>query len=321
VQVSKRYKRSLKVVQAELKMVWKSDAGTYRYGFNGQEHEDEFTGGDYDFGVRMYDPRIARFLSLDPLKRLFTSESNYSYAGNSPIVLVDNKGEKKTWYITIIDKWGNETVIKVVDKNKVKTKQYELVYTESEGVGFKIPYTKEFDLKQTITIDHRKPAGQQVTFGEEEVETKNFFSEIWSKHDNIIMYGSGKYKGDIEMGENKRGSGKTVVVEVDEMLEILNTVKVLEGFEKEASKYVMEDVKKVLEKLDELKDAILELKPEEKIPEPTTTSKTTPTITPTGTKQTKTASDSIPCAACGGKNIHINDKQTHDVNGDGKTGN
>jgi len=77
-------------------------------------------------------------------------------------------------------------------------------------------------------------------------------------------------KGDIELGENKRGSGKTVVVEVDEMLEILDVVKVLEGFDKEPSKYAMEDAKKIIEKLDELKDAILELTPEEKIPEPKT---------------------------------------------------
>jgi len=228
------------------------------------------------------------------------------------------KGEKKTWYITIIDKWGNETVIKVVDKNKVKNKTVVWWdYTESEGVGHKFTYTKEFDLKQTITIDHRKPVGQQITFGvEEEVETQNFISEMWSKHDNIIMYGSGEYKGDIELGENKRGSGKTVVVEVDEMLEILDVVKVLEGFDKEPSKYAMEDAKKIIEKLDELKDAILELTPEEKIPEP----KTAPTTT-TETKQTKTANDSIPCAACGGKNIHMDDKQNHDTNGDGKTGN
>ncbi len=41
----------------------------YRYGFNGHEKDDEVRGtkgASYDFGARMYDPRVARFLSSDP---------------------------------------------------------------------------------------------------------------------------------------------------------------------------------------------------------------------------------------------------------------
>ena len=82
------------------------------------------------------------------------SESNYGYAGNSSIVLVDNQGEKKTWYILVIDEKGNETLMKVVDHNTVKTKAYKntITYTEHEGVGFEFSYetTKSFDLKQTM---------------------------------------------------------------------------------------------------------------------------------------------------------------------------
>ena len=42
---------------------------SYRYGFNGKEKDDEIkgTGVQYDYGFRIYDTRIGRFLSTDPL--------------------------------------------------------------------------------------------------------------------------------------------------------------------------------------------------------------------------------------------------------------
>ena len=46
------------------------NAGSYKYGFNGKEKDDEINGfgNSVDFGDRIYDSRIARWLSLDPLK-------------------------------------------------------------------------------------------------------------------------------------------------------------------------------------------------------------------------------------------------------------
>ncbi len=44
-------------------------SGGYRYGFNGKENDNEVkgTGAQYDYGFRIYDPRLGRFLSVDPL--------------------------------------------------------------------------------------------------------------------------------------------------------------------------------------------------------------------------------------------------------------
>ncbi|MBS7566743.1 hypothetical protein KHS38_20225 [Mucilaginibacter sp. Bleaf8] len=41
--------------------------GTYRYGFNGKENDNEVkgTGNSINFGERMYDPRIGKWLSVD----------------------------------------------------------------------------------------------------------------------------------------------------------------------------------------------------------------------------------------------------------------
>ncbi len=41
---------------------------TYAYGFNGMERDEEVkgVGNSYDFGARMHNPRLGRWLSVDP---------------------------------------------------------------------------------------------------------------------------------------------------------------------------------------------------------------------------------------------------------------
>ncbi len=67
----------------------------YRYGFNGHEKDFEIKGdgNSYDFGARMYDPRLGRFLSVDPKTKEYADWSPYLVAGNNPILLVDINGE------------------------------------------------------------------------------------------------------------------------------------------------------------------------------------------------------------------------------------
>ncbi|WP_341903549.1 RHS repeat-associated core domain-containing protein [Fluviicola taffensis] len=72
-----------------------------RYGFNGMEMDNEIhsgttgnaAGDSYDFGARMYDPRLGRFLSIDNYQTKFPEMSPYSYAVNSPIILSDKNGD------------------------------------------------------------------------------------------------------------------------------------------------------------------------------------------------------------------------------------
>lgn len=80
----------------------KSPATSYRYGFNGQEKDNEVkgTGNSYDFGVRnIYDARLGRFISVDPNYRYLPDYSPYQYARNVPIMLKENgnDGVIPTW--------------------------------------------------------------------------------------------------------------------------------------------------------------------------------------------------------------------------------
>lgn len=67
----------------------------YRYGFNGKEKDDEVkntSGTQYDYGFRIYDPRLGKFLSVDPLFKSYPWFSPYQFAGNTPISCVDLDG-------------------------------------------------------------------------------------------------------------------------------------------------------------------------------------------------------------------------------------
>jgi RHS repeat-associated protein len=72
--------------------IW--DGTAYRFGFNGKERDDEVkgAGNSYDYGFRQYDPRVARFLSVDPLTAEYPWYTPYQYAGNMPIWAVDLDG-------------------------------------------------------------------------------------------------------------------------------------------------------------------------------------------------------------------------------------
>ncbi|MCA6438219.1 MAG: hypothetical protein IM592_17295, partial [Bacteroidetes bacterium] len=71
------------------------NASNYRYGYNGKENDNEVkgTGNSLDFGARVHDPRLGRFLSTDPLSTTYPSISPYCFAANDPIRFIDVDGK------------------------------------------------------------------------------------------------------------------------------------------------------------------------------------------------------------------------------------
>ena len=69
----------------------KFDGGSgYRYGFNGKELDNDPV--QYDYGFRIYDPRLAKFKSVDPLTKKYPYYTPYQFAGNNPIKYIDLDG-------------------------------------------------------------------------------------------------------------------------------------------------------------------------------------------------------------------------------------
>jgi len=88
------------------------------------DNEIKGEGNSYDFGMRMYDPRVSKFLSLDPRMHEFTWLSPYAYAANNPVKLIDIEGEgpddpccvnsnfKNFWLgYTVLTTYGNDLTI------------------------------------------------------------------------------------------------------------------------------------------------------------------------------------------------------------------
>ena len=105
-------------------------AGTdYRYGFNGKENDDEVKGegNQQDYGMRIYDVRIGRFLSQDPLTDEFAWWSPYQFAGNTPVNAIDLDGME---------------VPQAKNKNKTEVQKALGAVDFSEGKISRLPYEK-----------------------------------------------------------------------------------------------------------------------------------------------------------------------------------
>jgi len=96
----------------------------YRHGFNGMERDDEIKGAanSLDFGARIYDPRLGRWLSVDPLHREFADQSPYKAANNCPVTFLDPDGLAEFLAITVNNKVTGRsyTVIVVLDAKKIE---------------------------------------------------------------------------------------------------------------------------------------------------------------------------------------------------------
>ena len=68
-------------------------SSSYRYGFNGKEQDLEtLSTSTYDYGFRIYNPALGRFLSVDPLSHAYPWFTPYQFAGNTPISAIDLDG-------------------------------------------------------------------------------------------------------------------------------------------------------------------------------------------------------------------------------------
>jgi RHS repeat-associated protein len=67
----------------------------YRYGFQGQEKDDEIKGDkgkSLNYTFRMHDPRVGRFFARDPLSTSYPHNSPYAFSENKVIQFVELEG-------------------------------------------------------------------------------------------------------------------------------------------------------------------------------------------------------------------------------------
>jgi len=85
---------TLRVVKSIFFSEEKTGAGLYRYGFQGQEKDDEVkgAGNSVNFKYRMHDPRLGRFFAVDPLTEKYPYNSPYAFSENRVIDGIELEG-------------------------------------------------------------------------------------------------------------------------------------------------------------------------------------------------------------------------------------
>jgi RHS repeat-associated protein len=148
------------------------NSSNYRYGFNGMEKDDEIkgSGNSYDFGARLYDSRIGRWLTRDPLAHEFPDLSPYNAFGANPIYYVDPDGRKIVVHQAVL-KYGPDG---------------------GSPIGFKKPIVHEYKIGKVFCSTPRDDDDFVTTV----FETLNFAAETdpqlrelikqWEESDEII---------------------------------------------------------------------------------------------------------------------------------------
>ena len=116
-----------------------SNGSEYRYGFNGKEKDPETITQDY--GMRIYDERLGRFLSVDPITSSYPMLTPYQFASNRPIDGIDLDGlEYVTYTITI--SLGGKKGSTIVSKEAVwfNATQHNAHGNLGRGVLYKIKF-------------------------------------------------------------------------------------------------------------------------------------------------------------------------------------
>jgi RHS repeat-associated protein len=173
-----------------------SSSAGYRYGFNGKELDksNEFgTANVYDYGFRIYNPSIGRFLSVDPLTRSYPELTPYQFASNTPIWAVDLDGLEHYFatdgsYIGLIQ--GDPTV-RVIKQEEVKgrnvsnihesVKKGQLQYSNL-AVLRNDPYKAEAMTAQEL-LDQA-----HVIYGEEKGERSDMYAHLIQNRENEFAH-------------------------------------------------------------------------------------------------------------------------------------
>ena len=157
------------------------NSGEYRYGFNGKENDNEVKGegNSYDFGARMYDPRVARFFAIDPFFRSFPDWSPYVYAFDNPIALIDENGEfgddpRGKFYKTMGPAAMKAITAKDINANKYKGLYTLAQYRVENGFNLNSPGNNPFNIKGKGDAGQIELLTTEFVNGKQKRMTQNF---------------------------------------------------------------------------------------------------------------------------------------------------
>ena len=179
-----------------------SSAGSFRYGFNGKEQDPEVkgTGNQYDYGKRIYDPRIAKFLSVDPIQAKYPDLTPYQFASNSPIAHIDLDGLEKYHYTFTFDQQG-QTHIQLSSTEHFSEWQWKSKWGGT-NLGFQL-WEKVQDPRKEYIVEYKFQDYLVVGVAAEPVTTT--YTATFNSESGALNAKFSDFDGAIRKGEIAKG--------------------------------------------------------------------------------------------------------------------
>jgi RHS repeat-associated protein len=183
--------------------------GEYRYGFNGKETDNET--GLQDYGERIYNCSIAKFLSADPLivkGKQYPWYSHYHFAGNTPISAIDLDG-LEAFYVH--GTWSNpstfsKSTIITVNQITSNTKSIEFKWSGNNTTNAR----KKAALELVDVVSKNRDPSQPLTLvghshgGNVAILTANILKKKGIKVDNIITINTPVRENQLDIGASMK---------------------------------------------------------------------------------------------------------------------
>ncbi len=170
---------------------------SYRFGFNGKEKDNNINEGDYDFGARIYNSKLGKWLSTDPLQKKYPSLSPYLMTNNNPVIYKDIDGRD---FVIVIDKQNKKITIQatyytdikestqvnvsnILDHINARSEKYK--FASSDGIDYDIYFELKLGKNQGTNFDNSMKAVNN--------DESNHVSTISSFPLNVSLGGNNAY--------------------------------------------------------------------------------------------------------------------------------
>ncbi len=209
---------------------------SYRFGFNGKENDNEIkgTGNQQDYGFRIYDPRIVRFNSVDPIAKKYPELTPYQFASNSPIWAIDLDG-LEAWIAT--NQWSKSDINGFARYATAKIKEYKADKIEDDCANFALRLIVDYAHDNSLPLILTNSSGQ--SFDASSTEYSNYDQYLDAVRGGVQAadlplntYGvrqSDTHAGDMEIIQYDKHRGKRVDFQHVVIFEKVNSKNVNES--------------------------------------------------------------------------------------------
>jgi RHS repeat-associated protein len=188
--------------------------GGYRYGFQGQEKDDEIkgAGNSVNFKYRVHDPRLGRFFAVDPLIKKYPHYSSYSFSGNKVIAHIEIEGLEDIYYLEGTDSKENAAMA-LFKASSVGNELIEHFTNEELNNGYDIIFYQDNlkdskGRKQNGTTNFMPFSAQGDGITDLEMKYNVVLSDIKSNPSKKGVIFIGLNSGNIEMANSSASKGE-----------------------------------------------------------------------------------------------------------------